>query len=63
MFDLRFFFVVFIFTINILVQNRKVLENHFYSMKNSFEAGDYEWVANKAYEFAADASWSSAYRG
>jgi hypothetical protein len=43
---------------NLLVQNRKVLENHFYSMKNSFEAGDYEGVANNAYGFAANASWS-----
>ncbi|WP_160687136.1 glycosyltransferase [Clostridium sp. C2-6-12] len=43
---------------NLLVQNRKVLENHFYEMKNSFEARDYEGVANKAYEFAAKASWS-----
>lgn len=43
---------------NILVQNRKVLENHFYAMKNAFEAGDYEGVANNAYGFAAKASWS-----
>lgn len=43
---------------NILVQNKKVLENNFISMKNSFEAGDYEVVASNAYEFAAKASWS-----
>ncbi|OOM74054.1 hypothetical protein CLPUN_41940 [Clostridium puniceum] len=43
---------------NILVQNRKNLENYFYSMKNSLGLSDYEGVAKNAYDFATRASWS-----
>ena len=42
---------------SILIQNRKVLENYFYSMKNSLALSDYENVARNAYNFAAKASW------
>ena len=42
---------------NILIQNRKVLENYAYAMKNNLKLKDYESASRNAYEFAAMASW------
>lgn len=42
---------------NILVQNRKILESYVYAMKNSLALSDYESVSSDAYSFAAKASW------
>jgi hypothetical protein len=42
---------------NILVQNRKILESYAYAMKNSLVLSDYESVSSNAYSFAAKASW------
>lgn len=42
---------------NVLIQNRKAMENYFYSMKSNLDLNDYESVARNAYSFAATASW------
>ena len=46
---------------NILVENKKVLENYVYSMKNSLVLSDYESVSRNAYDFAAKASWNGCH--
>lgn len=43
---------------NILVQNKKNLENYVYSMEDSLAINDYESVAKNAYDFAIKASWN-----
>lgn len=43
---------------NVLVQNRKALENYVCSMKNSLALNDYENVSRNAYNFAERASWN-----
>lgn len=48
---------------NILIQNRKMLEEYVSLMKSSLISGDYESVARYAHSFATKTSWNSYHPG
>jgi hypothetical protein len=48
---------------SVMIQNRKALEYHVYSMRINLLLGNYESVSKNAYEFAATASWYGYHPG